>query len=262
MRAILVLLLFGYSVVQVCSFSLWSDSNEKFEAIPQTNLTCGVISGNLMYNLSGMILTKSNYIGTDGNGGELWINICAEVTNAFCGQAAAVCLKTTGGSYFNFGNAPSISFNVTGTVQNPSINITYNQGGVCGKDYRSAVIQINCLKGAIPGTIVSSNFNLPSANCVYYITMNSEYACPVELTNPWHLSVGSILLIVVVVMLVVYCIGGFAIMKIRGTPGFTEAIPNGIFWKGFFSLVMDGIMFIITKFKSLTGHSTATYQNI
>ncbi|CAI9601426.1 unnamed protein product [Staurois parvus] len=112
----------------------------------------------------------------------------------------------------------------------------------CDKESRQAMVMISCNKNTLGAgfTIISEERNKTN-NCFYLFEMDSSVACPAEES---HLSVGSILLIVVCVLVAVYIIGGFLYKRfVVGAKGI-EQFPNITFWQEFGNLVADGCDFV------------------
>jgi len=90
----------------------------------------------------------------------------------------------------------------------------------------------------------------------YKFSLTSEHACP-GASGGGGLSFGSVLCIILLVVVIVYAIGGYAFNTYkRGAEG-AERIPNVAFWKELPSLVKDGF-----KFATSCGKSKAAYDEI
>lgn len=72
------------------------------------------------------------------------------------------------------------------------------------------------------------------SNCHYTITVPTKYVCPEYITHGGAsgsgLSGGSIFLIVLLVLISVYCIGGLGFNKYKGSAGGLQLIPQASFW--------------------------------
>ncbi|KAL9971272.1 hypothetical protein ACROYT_G023778 [Oculina patagonica] len=119
----------------------------------------------------------------------------------------------------------------------------------CNGLERIAVVLVTCDPGEQRGEIkVIEEYNnktkTDTANpleCYYLFELNHNAACTVK---PKHLSAGSIMLIILIVVGSVYLILGFLYQRfVAGAQGL-EQIPNYGFWKDFGSLQADGCNFI------------------
>jgi hypothetical protein len=112
-----------------------------------------------------------------------------------------------------------------------------------------------------PKAKTAANFSVISAPLgsqppyIYQIFMSHKSAC-----SGGGLSGGSILLITLTVLFVVYFLGGFIFLKfVRGNEGVKECIPNYEFWSDLPSLCKDGLMFIINKIR---GGGSGGYETV
>ncbi|XP_071987494.1 cation-dependent mannose-6-phosphate receptor isoform X1 [Engystomops pustulosus] len=112
----------------------------------------------------------------------------------------------------------------------------------CQQEARTAMIMISCNKKTLADdfTIIHEERD-KSSDCFYLFEMDSSVACPIEES---HLSVGSILIIVFVVLVGVYIIGGFLYQRfVVGAKGM-EQFPNIAMWRELGNLVADGCDFV------------------
>jgi hypothetical protein len=84
--------------------------------------------------------------------------------------------------------------------------------------------------------------------------VDSKYACPV--TSLGSLSAGSIFMIIVLVLVLVYIIGGVLYNRFRNNKSGVDMIPNAEFWVLFPSYVKGGGQYVVSKVKG-GGGSTA-----
>jgi len=86
----------------------------------------------------------------------------------------------------------------------------------------------------------------------------SATACPTNKKLPTTiagLSGGSILMIIVLCLVIVYFVGGIVFMKfVRKAEG-KDVIPNHEFWADLPGLVKDGVMLIVNKARGRSGES-------
>ncbi|XP_063818164.1 cation-dependent mannose-6-phosphate receptor [Pseudophryne corroboree] len=112
----------------------------------------------------------------------------------------------------------------------------------CGQEPRKAMVMISCNKDTLANGFTVVNEERQKLNdCFYLFEMDSSVACPVV---EYHLSVGSILLIVFAVVVALYIICGFLYQRfVVGAKGM-EQFPNYTFWQEFGNLVADGCDFV------------------
>jgi len=98
-----------------------------------------------------------------------------------------------------------------------------------GKTFsRSITFTFTCNNGVEIGTLTSEEPD----QCAYEITIPTKYVCS-EYILPnatAGLSGGSIFLIILLVVITVYCVGGFGFNKYRGSAEGFEAVPHASFW--------------------------------
>ncbi|NWX90084.1 MPRD protein, partial [Nothoprocta ornata] len=130
-------------------------------------------------------------------------------------------------------------------------------GRHCSGEKRRAVIMISCKRG-----LMASSFSIISEErekeqeCFYLFEMDSSVACPAEES---HLSVGSILLIILVSLIAVYIIGGFLYQRlVVGAKGM-EQFPHFAFWQDLGNLMADGCDFVC---RSKPRNAPAAYRGV
>lgn len=121
----------------------------------------------------------------------------------------------------------------------------------CNKVERLAVVLITCDPGEQRGKVrvieeyrnssLDHNGKKVPLECYYLFELNHDAACSVKTK---HLSPGSIMLIILIVVGTVYLLLGFLYQRyIAGAKGL-EQIPNYDFWRDFGSLQADGCNFM------------------
>jgi len=229
-----------------------------FSGVAQ-NCTYVSSNGKYSYNLSGMTLAGSDFSNSDGGTGTIFINICAPSTKAiFCGTDTASCLFHVN-AYSNFGSTLGLSFSDLGSGGSQGVTLTYPNGGICGGGTRQTIINIYCQQGTAPGTITNSYNPNDIAQCVFNVNMASQFACPTIRSG--GISGGTIFLIALLSVTVVYFGAGIGIQRYRGRSG-VELIPNVVFWKSFFNLVSLGCRFVFYKFYIAIGKDGSAYKPI
>nr|XP_006642487.1 PREDICTED: cation-dependent mannose-6-phosphate receptor [Lepisosteus oculatus] len=125
----------------------------------------------------------------------------------------------------------------------------------CGKEQRRAMVLISCNRRVSAGNFeVMSEERDKARDCFYLFEMDSSYVCPET-----HLSIGSILLIVVFCFLCVYLVGGFLYQRlVVGAKGM-EQFPNLSFWQGIGNLTADGCDFVC---RSRAHEAPPTYRGV
>ncbi|KAL0985130.1 hypothetical protein UPYG_G00153260 [Umbra pygmaea] len=113
-----------------------------------------------------------------------------------------------------------------------------NYDGHCSKEMRKAIVMISCNRDVEMGQLeVKLEDREKQSDCFYLFELDSSAVCPVL---PSKLSAGSIILIIGLVLLSVYLIGGFLYQRlIVGAKG-VEQFPNYFFWTHVGNLAADG----------------------
>jgi hypothetical protein len=92
---------------------------------------------------------------------------------------------------------------------------------------RSIKFIFKCSEGTPSGTLIPEE----PADCIYEVTVPTMYVCDeyaIHVTD--ELSSGSIFLIVLLVLITVYCIGGFGYNSYKGSARGIQAAPQASFW--------------------------------
>jgi len=96
----------------------------------------------------------------------------------------------------------------------------------------------------------------------FFVTWTSKFACPAGSVpsggSGGGLSVGSVMLIVLLVVTVVYFVGGILYQKLKNHASGGDLIPNRQFWSELPLLVRDGFRFVIGKIRGGGG----SYQSV
>ncbi|XP_069506672.1 cation-dependent mannose-6-phosphate receptor [Ambystoma mexicanum] len=185
-------------------------------------------------------ITFHDRVAKDGNDYTYQFRLCGTVGN------------TTGGGLVQIDNKNSQKetvigrFNETYLIKGSDwILLMYRKGEKydhhCNHEERKGMVMISC-----NSKTNGDNFKIMSEerekveDCFYLFEMDSKAACPPEDT---HLSVGSILLIVLASLVAVYLIVGFLYQRlVVGAKGM-EQIPNYSFWQDLGNLMADGCDF-------------------
>ncbi|KAK3587326.1 hypothetical protein CHS0354_011308 [Potamilus streckersoni] len=123
--------------------------------------------------------------------------------------------------------------------------LEYNKGKSytthCGSEERRARIMITCDENAVNEQLfILSEENNRTDTCFYLFEISTDVVCPVKPLITVGLSVGSVILIVLFSVVVLYLILGFSynrfVLRAKGY----EQIPNYSFWKDFGNLQADG----------------------
>merc|ERR1719210_1620590 len=151
--------------------------------------------------------------------------------------------------YYTMGDKKTATFDVKGG----DVIITMDDGsGLIGSRYMEITLKCD-------PSVKSPNFEFQQENppSHYKFTLTSEHACPGASGGGGGLSFGSVLCIILLVVVLVYAIGGYVFNTYkRGAEG-AERIPNVAFWKELPSLVKDGFTFATS-----CGKSKAAYDEI
>jgi len=198
------------------------------------------------YDISPLMNSANDYFipkGTFPNQGwDIWINVCRPLVVSTCGPNAAGCQqwdpKSTGG-HATMGSASAVQYQTAAIpgFENFGLTAEYAQGDLD----RRMEIDFSCDPNAGTG---SPAFKNEGPTHHYNFVWSSQYACPVKAGG---LSPGSIMLIIIASLLVIYLVAGILFNKFKRQLGGIEMIPNVEFWISIPGLVKDGVMFLINK---------------
>jgi len=123
-------------------------------------------------------------------------------------------------------------------------------GGTGGRSFE---LDLQCVPTAGVGT---PSFEEEAPTTSYHFAWASQYACPLNYnTGGGKLSGGSVILIILLCLMVVYVAAGITYNKVRKQATGLELIPNVEFWTSLPGLVKDGVMFIVNKTCRRGGYS-------
>ncbi|XP_078394466.1 cation-dependent mannose-6-phosphate receptor [Cetorhinus maximus] len=112
----------------------------------------------------------------------------------------------------------------------------------CSKERRKGMVMISCnpkVLGAAFSAVLEERRKF--SDCFYLFELDSSVACP---TVPHRLSPGSILIILFLVLLTVYILGGFLYQRLVLRAKGMEQFPNYYFWQEIGNLTADGCDFV------------------
>jgi len=115
------------------------------------------------------------------------------------------------------------------------------------KYFRQLVLNFRCKEGVEGAPYQLSN----PTGCSTVIDFDTMYGCAGK-GAAGGLSGGSILLIILFPLIVVYIIGGFVFnVKYKGLPFNKDAFPHIEFWSSIPGLVKDGVLFTVSKVRDI-----------
>jgi len=183
---------------------------------------------------------------------DIWMNICRGTVQTLCGAGVVACQQwdpSNPGGKAAMGIATSQQFLVaSSTFQQGTYGVSLLYTG--GADSRETQIDFKCNPSKGTGAPVFAGEN-PTHH--YLFQWESAIACP---PGKGGLSVGSILLIIVLCLLVVYFVAGVLFNKFKRQLTGVEIIPNVTFWTSIPGLVKDGVMFLVNKVRNRGGYTT------
>jgi len=92
---------------------------------------------------------------------------------------------------------------------------------------RSITFIFKCSEGEPYGSMIATELQ----DCIYQVTIPTMYVCDdAAISVSDDLSVGSIILIVLLVLITVYFIGGFGFNSYKGSARGLQALPHASFW--------------------------------
>jgi len=186
----------------------------------------------------------------------VWINICRPVLVTQCGTSdggIAACQQwdsNLGKAILGLGN--TVIYSALPTADK-GVVAQYSQGAA-GRQFE---LSFWCTPHTGLGSPV---FQVEQPPNYYRFDWETEYACPLGFQPPnsgggKKLSIGSILLIVLLVLVVIYISAGITYNRIRKQKSGFELIPNVDLWTSLPGLVKDGVFFIISKTCRRNGYS-------
>jgi len=237
-----------------------------------------------VYNLSTLFRSPSDptmYLVIDPTFNHTFhFNICgflydtvAFFPNCSAANNCSVCQIDGNGNSHNAGQGDPAHASFGDLVANPSQGLTlnYTMGDMCNRAQapRNTTITIYCNPRYTTPVIGANNVESgveTNNSCQYAVAVNASAGCPVAVPGPPNgknipikLSAGSAIFIVLIVVMVLYCGGGFMYnSQVKGRRGW-EAMPNSPFWLKFFGLVGDGFKYVGRLFG---GGSSTPYQSV
>jgi len=178
---------------------------------------------------------------------DIWINVCRSLVNPLCGGDVIACQEWDSKSpqgHAAMGAASTQKFE--SIKAGLGVVLQYTNGA----DQRETEIDFIC--DATAG-IGAPKYVLENPQHHYTFAWQSQFACPG--TGGGGISPGSILLIIVVCLIVVYLVAGLIFNKFKRGLNGIELIPNVTFWTSIPGLVKDGVMFIVNKVRSRGGYT-------
>eukprot|EP01121_Diplochlamys_sp_Union-15-3_P015857 TRINITY_DN5309_c0_g1_i1.p1 TRINITY_DN5309_c0_g1~~TRINITY_DN5309_c0_g1_i1.p1 ORF type:complete len:274 (+),score=45.23 TRINITY_DN5309_c0_g1_i1:81-824(+) len=131
--------------------------------------------------------------------------------------------------------------NVTALDDGQGVEFTYLNGDAYRAVSRVTYVKLKCDKGKDWGTVVFDDSQ--QANLRFSITILTSRACGVT-GGASGLSPGSVILIFLLIVVVLYLVGGVLFNKFKKQATGVEVLPNVGFWKSFFGSVKDGALWI------------------
>jgi len=199
------------------------------------------------YNIAPLQNSSSDYILNIGLY-IYYVNVCGPVLAKQCLPSQAVVCQTWNGgkatlSLYNSGTPGPLA---RGTGNGEGFTVQFN-GGDGG---RTMEIDFVCAAGSGVGSPQLTGEN-PKNH--YVFTWGTQYVC--SSSGSGGLSGGSIFLILLLCLAVVYIVVGVLFNKFKKQATGIELIPNVEFWTSIPGLVRDGFMLIINKIRGRGGYS-------
>ncbi|XP_078064817.1 cation-dependent mannose-6-phosphate receptor, partial [Mustelus asterias] len=99
----------------------------------------------------------------------------------------------------------------------------------CNNENRKGMVMISCNPGVLGASFTSViEERSKVSDCFYLFELDSKTACP---TPSHRLSTGSVLIIIFLVLLTVYILGGFLYQRLVVRAKGVEQFPNYYFWQ-------------------------------
>jgi len=157
---------------------------------------------------------------------------CAKTSTAVCQR-----LKSDPTNYVYAAGDPTSTFDVTKTP--PTISYTSKSDIT-----RTSIISLTCSENAGTPSFTLTN---EGEQGMYTFELQSKYACIRE-PSASGLSAGSILLIIFLILVILYIVGGVCFnLFYRHNSGAAQVLPNTQFWSSLPGLIKEGCLFIVCK---------------
>jgi len=241
-----------------------------------------VAQGGSVYDLASLFFRPSDpasyFVQDLATNHTFTFNICGPLfdetsffPNCF-NTSCAVCQLDTNFNSHNCGRGNQANSFFSTYAANPSggVQLTYTGGDMCNRAQvpRNTTITVLCNPSSTIPVIGNAGVEnlIEAANCSYQINMTASAGCPVVPNNGGgggflkaKVDAGSIIFIVLMTGILLYLVVGLVFnSQVRGRHG-RDALPNVEFWRGFFSLVSDGCMFVGN---GCSNRSREAYQTI
>lgn len=187
------------------------------------------------------------------------LNLCRPIIDTMCNDAGsdvAACQEwpTPDFKYHAaLGSASGITFAEGKTTGEGGYGGTVSFTGMANQ------VNINFICEEKAGAGTPTFMDKPNQN-TFLLQWKSKYACPAGFKEAASggLSAGSVMLIILLVVTIVYFVGGILFQKFKNHAEGADLIPNRQFWTELPLLVRDGFKFVIGK---VTGKSSS-YQSV
>jgi hypothetical protein len=213
-------------------------------------------------SLSSPVAVQGTYSGSSST---FYLAPCASIAaSAVPTSVGTNCQTATGGPYSGYQSEAIYPYNCYGLAyaspftwsavdssdMTKGVTLLMSTGSKTGSsNTRQIQITFYCdpsATGATKPLFLTENGNSAAKTIAYTYSWTTALACG----GSSGLSGGSIFMIIVLVVTVVYFAGGYAYMyKKHGARG-VEAIPNLEFWRNLPGLVKDGWMFVVDKVRN------------
>ncbi|XP_077979000.1 uncharacterized protein LOC144434423 [Glandiceps talaboti] len=173
-----------------------------------------------------------------------------------CKDVAVCQLTVDKKNYYDLGDQKSASFSTAGEI----VTITYvGQGQILPMVERTSKVRLIC---GSPGSADSLTIYGESGpgTTLYNFDLSSPHCCPKDAPSGGDtssgISIGTILLIVVIVLVTVYFVGGILFLKFVKNEEGSDVIPNKNFWVVLPGLIKDGILFAVKPCRKTSSYDT------
>lgn len=181
--------------------------------------------------------------------------LCGALSPTSCGGSSdvAACLEHPQGGKSVLGYTTSREYEA---MSDPDagvvLTLTGQKHGTHSGAFYQLKLTLECDEDASEGAITSKSFPPALGGTTYEATLKTAVACPIRTS----LSGGTIFLLVLFAVAVVYVgFGALYNWRVRGASGM-ELLPNAAFWREFASLVADGCRFTAARITGRTPPQT------
>jgi len=217
--------------------------------------TCTFSQGDATYDLTPLVHVTGDTDWEFDDGGDqiIYWNYCANTVQMYpCNQNFPCWYTLTGTDCFTFGTLTSLNWAMIDPLD-PAVGVSmkFHTQRMCDNVYYGVSVDNYCDPDQTDG-LNAASVHTSDDGCTVHVDVYTIYGCPVGMltSEPSGLSVGSWMLIFLLIAVVLYLAGFIGFNYYKGKRGF-ELAPHRDFWMSLPFLVKDGIIFAFSETKQL-----------